>query len=290
MSKILVTGATGHLGKAVVNILADKVTADIAALVRDPAKAGDVQEKGVEIRQGDYDDYTSLVNAFEGIEKLYFVSGSDIMRRAGQHENVVNAAVEAGVRHVVYTSFQRKNETGDSPIALIVNVHVKTEQMLRESGLVYTILKHAVYADGLPTLLGKVLETGVIYQPAGDGKTSYTLRADMAEAGAVILTTPGHENKTYEISVNTSYSYADIANILTSVTGKTIRYVSPVPEEFRTTMLNAGVPKEYIGVMVGFSEAIRQGEFDIPDPTLEMLLGRKPVTLAEYLNSVYGKK
>lgn len=292
MSKILVTGATGHLGKAVVNFLADKVSpTDIAVLVRDPAKAEELRAKGVEIRQGDYENYESLVEAFKGVDKLYFVSSSDLTNRLQQHQNIVKAAVEAGVKHVIFTSFQRKSEEpGTSPIAFLADIYLKTEQLLKESGLVYTILKHALYADTLPMFIGdKVLETGVVYQPSGDGKTAYTLRSDMAEAGAIILTTPGHENKTYEISADTSYSGQDIADILTTLTGKTINYVSPTPEEFQAALLAAGVPKEAIGFIASFAEAIRQGEFDFPDTTLETLLGRKPVGLTEYLKSVYVK-
>lgn len=292
MSRILVTGATGHLGTDAVNFLVDRMNpSDISILARNPAKAEELRAKGVDVRQGDYEDYESLVKAFQGIDKLYFIASNDLVNRLHQHENVVKAAVEAGVKHVVFTSFQRRSdEIGGSPIAALADVYIKTEQLLKESGLVYTIMKHALYADALPMFLGdKVLETGVIYQPSGDGKTSFTLRSDMAEAGAIVLTTPGHENKTYEIAANSSYSFHDIARILTEVTGKTISYVSPTPEEFQTTLLDAGVPKDYIGFLIGFAKAIQQGGFNFPGTALETLLGRKPVSLEEYLKGVYGK-
>lgn len=123
MSKILVTGATGGLGSAVVNFLLEKTAAsNIAVLVRDSAKVEALKEKGVSIVVGDYSDIDSLIAAFQGIDKLYFVSGSDIQHRLLQQENVVKAAVAAGVKHVVYTSFQRKNETATSPIAFVWSV------------------------------------------------------------------------------------------------------------------------------------------------------------------------
>lgn len=289
---ILITGATGHLGKAAVDFLLKKISAsEIAVLVRDTSKASDLLAKGVDVRQGDYDDYASLVKAFKGIDKLYLVSGSDIVKRSQQQANAVKAAKEAGVQHVVYTSFQRNNETESSPIALVAKAHIDTEKLLKASGLTYTILKHSLYMDMLPIFIGdKVLQTGTIFQPAGEGKVSFASRLDMAEAAATILTTSGHENKSYEISGNSSYSYNDVAKIITEVSGKKITYVSPSQETFQAELTKAGVPAEYIGLFASFSEAIKQGEFDKPDATLEKLLGRKPTALKEYLKGVYGTK
>lgn len=134
MSKILVTGATGGLGSAVVNALLAKTEAsNISVLVRDAAKVETLKEKGVSVLVGDYSDFDSLVAAFQGIDKLYFVSGNDIHNRIPQQENVVKAAVAAGVKHVVYTSFQRKNETATSPIAFVAEGHLKTEEWLKAS-------------------------------------------------------------------------------------------------------------------------------------------------------------
>ena len=140
MNKILVTGATGQLGSAAVNELLQKVNAtDISVLVRTPEKAEDLEAKGVNVIKGDYNDYASLVAAFKGVEKLYFVSSSDVMNRFAQHQNVVKAAVEAGVGHIVYTSAQRKSEDGTSPIALVADAHWQTDNLIKQSGLTYTI-------------------------------------------------------------------------------------------------------------------------------------------------------
>lgn len=291
MSKILVTGATGGLGSAVVNALLAKTEAsNIAVLVRDAAKVETLKEKGVSVLVGDYSDFDSLVAAFQGIDKLYFVSGNDIHNRIPQQENVVKAAVAAGVKHVVYTSFQRKNETATSPIAFVAEGHLKTEEWLKASGLTYTILKHGLYTDILPMFVGEqVLETGVIYQPAGDGKTAFALRTDMAEAGANVLTSEGHENKIYDITGAKTYSYQDIANIISEITGKQIVYVSPSVEEFTKTLTEVGVPAEYIGLFAGFSRAIKEGEFDEVSSDLADLLGRTPVDAETFLQGVYGK-
>ena len=133
MSKILVTGATGQLGKAAVNELIQKVNAgDVAVMVRDPQKAEDLKAQGVNVIRGDYNDYASLVAACKGVDKLYFVSSSDVMNRFGQHQNLVKAAVEAGIGHIIYTSAQRKSEDGTSPIAMVADAHYKTDDLIKQ--------------------------------------------------------------------------------------------------------------------------------------------------------------
>ncbi|RZK30804.1 MAG: SDR family oxidoreductase, partial [Hymenobacter sp.] len=247
MSKILVTGATGGLGRAVVdNLLKTTSPTQLVVLARDPAKAADLQAQGVAVAPGDYNDYASLVAAFAGVDKLFLVSSNDIPNRVSQHTNAINAAKEAGVQHVVYTSFQRKTEDGSSAASFIAEAHLATEKLLKESGLAYTILKNALYLEVLPLFMGPVLETGTLYLPAGEGKVPYASRADMGAAGAAVLTGTGHENQSYELSADTSYSFADIANILSDLSGKTIRYVSPAAEEFGTQLAAAGVPAEAI--------------------------------------------
>lgn len=290
MNKILVTGATGHLGKATVSKLVKKVNAkNVAVMVRDEAKADDLKELGVEIRVGDYDNYASLVSAFTDIDKLFFVSGSDVAARMQQHENVVKAAKEAGVKHTIYTSFIRKNETETSPIAFVAASHIKAEEWLKESGMAYTFLRNGLYVDFLPWFMGeKVLETGVIYFPTGDGKTSFTLRDDMANVGAHILATEGHENKIYDISNSEAVSFADIASILSEISGKQISHVSPTFDEFVATLVKAGVPEGMAQFSGSFAEGIKQGEFSQTSNDIELLTGQKPTTVKQFLQQVYG--
>ncbi|HEV7380441.1 MAG TPA: NmrA family NAD(P)-binding protein [Dyadobacter sp.] len=165
MRRILVTGASGFLGKAVVKELIQKVDATtISVLVRDAAKVEDLKDQGVNIIEADYDNTASLVGAFAGIDKLYFVSSSDVFNRMPQHENVVKAAVEAGVGHIFYTSAQRKSEDGTSPIAIVGDAHWKTDELIKASGLKYTILKHGLYTDILPMFMGdQVIASGTIF-------------------------------------------------------------------------------------------------------------------------------
>ncbi len=286
---ILITGATGHFGRATIDFLLKKniPASNIAAMVRDVAKAGDLKTKGISLRIGDYDDYSSLLSAFKGIDQLLLISGSDIINRSKQQENAVKAAKEAGVKQIIYTSFVRKNETETSPIAMLAKAHIETEKNIKASGVTYTILQDNLYADVLPLFMGeKVLETG-IFLPAGDGKASFATRLDMAEAAANILTSEGHENKEYILSNDTNYSLTDVASLLTELSGKQVLYHSPSAEVFTETLSKAGVPMEIIAMSAGFCEAIRQGEFSTTKSDLGYLLGRKPTTLKEYLKSVY---
>lgn len=288
MRKILVTGATGPLGKAVVTeLLKNTAPENIAVLVRDTTKAADLQAQGVAVLKGDYNDYASLLAAFEGTDKLYFVSGNELEKRIAQHENVVNAAIAAKVGQVFYTSFERKTEDGTSAIAFVAAAHLHTEALLRASGLTYTFLKNNIYADMLPWFFGdKVLESG-IYLPAGKGKVPFVTREDMGIASAKLLLGTGHENKSYGFSGEVSYSFDDIAAILSELSGKTITYTSPSIDAYTAQLSATGLPAEMIHVFGAFAQSMDQGEFDFPDTTLSGILGRKPVTLSDYLKEAY---
>ena len=289
MRTILVTGATGGLGKAVVeNLLRTTSPAQLSVLVRDPTKAASLQAQGVTVRQGDYANYASLVRAFAGIDKVLLVSGNDFTQRVPQHTNAINAAKAAGVKQLVYTSAQRKTEDGSSPIAFVTEAHLATEKLLRESGLTYTILQNGLYLDALPQFMGpQVLETGTIYLPAGTGRGAFASRANMGAAAAAVLTGAGHENQTYELTGRTSYSFADIARILSDLTGKEVHYIAPTVAEFTTQLAQAGVPAEGIQLAAAFSQAIAQGEFDAPGETLAKLIGRAPESAADFLKATY---
>lgn len=287
---ILITGATGNLGKATINFLLRKgVSANnIVALVRDVAKVEELKAKGINIKIGDYDDYTSLTKAFVGVEKLLLVSGSDLEKRGQQQENVVKAAKESGVKHIYYTSFERKNETETSPIHLVATAHINTENLIKASGMDYTIFRNNLYLDILPMFFGEnVLTTGV-FLPAGDTKAAFALRMDMAEAIANVLTSEGHENKDYAFSNTENISVPEMAKILSEVVGKEINYVSPPVDVFVDALSDVGVPIEYVKMTADFSEAIRQGEFETFKTDLEKLLGRKPTTVKEFLTQVYS--
>lgn len=290
---ILVTGATGHFGHAAIQSLLNKGVEpkQISALIRNEQSATSLKELGINLKIGNYDDFTSLRNAFEGVEKLLFVSGNDLQNRIAHHQNVINAAKEAGVKQVVYTSFLRKNETDSSPLWIVANSHIQTEKWLKESGIDYTILRNNLYMDFLPGFIGEnVKESGVLYVPAKDGKVGAVLRSEMAEAAASVLTNDGHAGKEYEITNSEAVSYQTIAHKISEVSGKEIQYISPSLSEYQETMKSYGVPTEVIGIFSSFADAQAQGELEIESSDLEKLLGRKPTSVLDFVAQVYSPK
>lgn len=292
MINVLVTGATGHFGKATIDYLLKKGVSsnNIAALVRDETKAGDLKAKGISLKLGTYDDYSSLVAAFQGVDKLLLVSATDLAKRSKQQENVVRAAKEANVRHILYTSFERKNETSSSPISSVSSSHLETEKNIHASGMKYTIFRNNIYADMLPMFFGeKVFETG-IFLPAGDASMALATRNDMAEATANVLISEGHDNKEYVFSNTECVTFNDVANVLSALSGKRVSYVSPDNATYLDALSKAGVPSEYAGVFSGFATAMKEGEFEITKTDLEDLLGRKPTSVKAFLEAFYGPK
>ena len=217
MKNLLITGATGQFGSSVISGLLNKKypATSIYALVRDENKATGLKEKGINVRVGDYNDLESITAALRGIETVLFISASDVAHRTQQHENVIKAITVSEVKHVVYTSFVQKDNSGPSAVAFVTDAHVKTEQLLKESGKKYTFLRNNLYMDFVPVFIGdKVLETGVYY-PAGEGKAAVATREDMAEVAAnILISSDIHENKSYNISNNVAYSFTEVAETI----------------------------------------------------------------------------
>ncbi|MFC5410794.1 SDR family oxidoreductase [Larkinella bovis] len=279
---IAITGASGHLGKATLEFLRTKTSPDsLVALVRDPAKVADLAAQGIQVRAGDYDDSASLVASLAGIDTLVLISSSVTgPERVRQHTNVIEAAKEAGVKHVFYTSAPKPSLEARFTPAID---HFLTEELLKESGLTYTIFRNSIYLDVLPGLVGNAAETGQLFYPAGEGKVSFVLRADIAEGLANALTTEGHENKIYEIGAPLSWSFKDIAAVL-SQNGKTVEYIDIPTRAFEAELMKH-LPAPVAKVYTGLAEAIKHNELNEPDPALENLLGRTPVSLAEFLKN-----
>lgn len=288
MEKILITGASGNYGYAVIEALIKKGTDKnaIFAMVRDEAKAKFLTPLGVNIVIGDYNDYNSLINSFSGCDKLLLVSSGDLKLRSEQHKRVVKAAKNAGIKHIVYTSQLHTSDSRTSPIHFVVKSHLITEAAIMKSGISYTLLRNGLYMDMLPIFLGeKILENG-IFLPAGQGKIAFTLRNEMAEAAATILISEGHTDKIYDISGD-AISFTQIAELISVKSNKNITYLSPNLETFINTVIKAGMPKEYAKMVGGFAAAAQQGELEGKNSILEKLLGRKPTTVSEYLEKMH---
>jgi len=286
---ILITGATGQLGKATTHFLINKIPAgEVAVMVRDEAKAENLKAKGVEVRTGDYTNYESMVKAFTGVDKLFLISSNDMAgQRANHHINAINAAKAAGVKHIIYTSFDTR-DAANTAVAAVTDDHVKTVAHLKETGIPYTLLNNNLYADVLPGFLGEqVLEQGIFF-PAGNGKVPFATREDMAEAAANILASEGHEGKEYVLASDTNYTFHDVAEGLSEIAGKKVNYHSPTPEEYAVALTGAGVPEGYVGFFNAFGKAISDDEFNTGKSDLRQLLGRKPTSLQDYLKSTYA--
>lgn len=288
MNNILVTGATGHLGAIVIANLLKKVPASqIFALVRDENKAADLKAKGVNIRVGDYTNSATLEKAFAGIDKLLLISSSDFNDRLGQHKNAVNAAKAAGVKHILYTGVTLK-DLNASPLKHFLAEHFATEDYIKASGLTYTFLQNNLYAEVIPMFVGPaVLETGVFFA-AGDGKVAFANRTDLGEATANILTSAGHENKTYQLTGKVAYSFAEVAAILSDLSGKTVNYISPEREAFKAALAQFGLPEHIIAMSDGFAAGMKNNDFDVTGNTLESFLGREETSLKAYLKAALG--
>jgi NAD(P)H dehydrogenase (quinone) len=284
---MLITGATGQLGTSTIEFLLRRTAANnIAAMIRDVTKSGNLKALGVDVRTADYDNRDALARAFQGVDKLLLISGNDVVKRSQQHKNVVDAAIDAGVTHIIYTSIFRKNER-DSSIGSVVRSHAETEEYIKKSGLNYTIMLNTLYADMLPLFFGNaVLETG-IFLPAGNGQASFAARRDMAEAAACILSGEGHENKEYVIANTKNYTMYELAGILSGITGKTIQYLNPSREAFIEALAGNGIPQEIILLTAGFSEAIKNGELETAHTDFVKLTGREPVSMEDFLRQVY---
>lgn len=296
MQTILITGATGGLGGSVARNLKEKQpNATIAVLVRDvqSEKAKQLEDLGFELRQANYNDASSLEQAFENVNLLYFVSGSDIAYRTPQHKNIVEAAKNANVNHIVYTSAVTKGLKPNMPLYESLKIHQETEDWIKDTGINYTILRHNLYAEVIAMFLGtkeQLLQSKTVFLPTKEGATAFVTREDMAEAGAVILANPSaYSNQTLEFSASESITFAEIAKELSNVTKETIAYVSPEIPEFEKTMAQYGVPEEYIGMMSSFSDGIAQQVFNSSaSETLESILGRKTLPVKSFLSQVYG--
>lgn len=284
---ILITGATGHFGSAAIDFLLNKSPSlKVAALVRDEKKGENLTRKGVELRIGDYFDYSSLVEAFKGVNKLGFVSSSNLGNRILQHTNVINAAKQTGVKHIFYTSIVKASPNTKFFPGLD---HFKTEELIKDSGIIYTFLRNTFYMDTLPESLNAALKRGVWAFPTNSTRSNYAARIDMAEAFANVIYTEGHENKIYEITSNEAYTNNEIIGIVNKLLGKEIKYVDISIDNLIEGLKKAGTPAPVVKTIVSIAEAISDGELDVVDDSLEKLLERKPLSLEEFLRKTLVK-
>jgi len=280
MPTYAVTGATGHLGRlAVSELLARGVPAtDVVAVVRTPAKAADLAEQGVQVREGDYSRPETLPAALAGVDRLLLVSGSEPGQRVAQHTNVLEAAQAAGVQHVVYTSILRADTTGN-PLA---GEHRGTEEVLRASGLSAAVLRNGWYTENYTGQLGQYLERGEVLGAAGSGRVSAAPRADYA-AAAVTALLEGAEG-VFELG-GPAFDFPELARTVSEVTGQRVVSRDLPPAEYAAALQGAGLDAGTAGFVAALDESIARGELETDSDDLARLLGRPATPLADVVRT-----
>ena len=286
---IIVTGANGQLGRAIVEELVHLVPAgQVVVSVRDPEKAAALRPLGVEVRRGDFAEPESLARAFAGAQAVLLVSsnaaayGGDPL---AQHRAAIDAARAAGAERIVYTSHMATSATSLFPP---MRDHAKTEAMLAESGLAWTSLRHGFYAASGLMLMGNALKTGVIEAPA-DGKVAWTAHADLAAADAAILADifmgngGRYDGPTPPLTGSAALDLADLAALAADLLGRPVRREVITDAELQARLASRGLPQGAQALTLGLYAASRNGEFSALDPMLAGLLGRAPIAMRDIL-------
>ncbi|MDI9831854.1 SDR family oxidoreductase [Streptomyces sp. KAU_LT] len=274
---IVVTGATGHLGRHVVEQLLEKVPADqVTAVARTPEKAADLAERGVRIAVADYNTPETFDGLFAAGDKVLLISGSEVGNdRVGQHRTVIEAAKAAGVALLAYTS------APGTLTAALADDHRATEEVLLASGVPYVLLRNGWYHENYTENLAPVLAHNAVTHAAGDGRISSAARADYAAAAVAVLTGEGHENKTYELGGDVAWSMGEYAAELSRQTGREIAENRVSAEVLTDILTGAGVPAPFAAVLAGVDTSIAKGELVVDSGDLSRLAGRPTTPLAD---------
>jgi len=271
---IAITGATGQLGRLVVTELKARTSAaNLVALVRSPEKAA---ELGIAARAFDYAKPEALAASLAGIDTLLLISSNEIGQRATQHANVIAAAKAAGVQRIVYTSLLK----ADSSILSLADEHRATEADLKASGLTYTILRNGWYTENYTGSIAGALAGGAFIGSAAEGRIASAARADYAAAAAVVLTTPNHENKIYELNGDSAYTLADLAAEISQQTGRQIPYQNLPAAEYAKILVSFGLPEGFAQAIAGWDLSASEGALYNDSADLRTLIGRPTTPLA----------
>ena len=280
---LLVTGASGHLGRLVVEALIARGTpaADVVPTARRPEAVSDLAERGVQVRRADYTDPASLDAALDGVDRLLLVSGSEVGQRTAQHANVIEAAKRAGVSFVAYTSITR----ADTSDLVLAEEHRATEELLAASGLPHALLRNSWYLENYTGQLPVFLEHGAVLGAAGEGRVSAASRADYAEAAAVVLAGNGHAGAVYELGGDTAFTMGELAETVSRVAGREVAYADlPVPD-YTAALVAAGLPEGYAAVLADGDRGLSEGQLFTDSGDLSRLIGRPTTTLEAALRA-----
>jgi NAD(P)H dehydrogenase (quinone) len=285
---VMVTGASGRLGRLVADDLIERVPAsDIVLITRHPDALGDMADRGVTVRYGDFDDPDSLPDAFAGGDRALIISTLAVGRRTAQHRAAIQAARAAGVRHLVYTSFP--NPRPDHPVGAVATEHGETEALLHGSGLEWTVLRNGTYAEMQVPPATLAVAGGKLYTNAGDGLLVPVSRHDCAAAAAVVLTSDGHVGMTYDITGPEAFSQQQLAEVFSEVSGRQVQVVQMGDRMLTWGLTRNGAPKPVARAIVAFGKAIREGYYAVLDPAVAQITGQEPRTLRDVLIANRGE-
>jgi NAD(P)H dehydrogenase (quinone) len=283
---ILVTGASGQLGRLIVKYLADKINpSEIVAAVRSPEKATDLSALGVIVRKADYNDPSTLKTAMKGVKKVLLVSSNDFIDRVAQHRHVVEAAKEQGVDVLVYTSLVH---AATSPLKFVSKDHADTEEIIKNAGIPYIFLRNGWYTENYLVSLPTILQHNALLGAAGEGKISGASREDYAEAAAnALIHSDKHLNQTYELGGDEAFTLAELAAAISSLADRTIPYVNLPEGEYKKILLGAGLPELLAELLANSDTGASQGGLYTDTHHLSTLIGRNTTPFAVTAKSAY---
>lgn len=281
---ILATGATGHLGRLVIDSLLARGASpdDVVAGVRDLARASDLVDRGVRAVVVDYDRPDTIADALHGIDSVLLVSGSEVGRRVDQHRAVIDAAAAAGVTKLVYTSAP-KATTSDLVLA---PEHKATEELIAASGVPAVILRNNWYTENYAGTVEQARATGAFAASVGDGRVASASRRDFAEAAAVVLREDGHIGQVYELGGDVAWNYDELAAAVSEVVGSPVEYRRVTADEHLALLAEAGLDEGTAGFVVALDAGIAGGALADSDGTLSRLIGRPTTPLVEGLRAL----
>lgn len=277
---ILVTGASGNLGRLVVDALLARGARRVIATTRTPSSLADYAKRGVEVRSADFTAPESLVDAFRGATHMLLISTQTVGSRLQHQTDALEAARQAGVRHVFYTS----HSFPDTSVSAVAPEHAAMEKAIIATGMTYTILRNFLYSENILLMMAEGIRTGTHYGAIGEGKVAFISRKDCAAAAAcAMLTASQHENRIYDITGPRAVTYAEITAMISTILGRKVVYQNLSPEDYLAHMIANGIPPAYAETFLSFDRANGLGDGDLVNDMVLRLTGQEPEQLEDFL-------
>ena len=284
---VAITGASGHLGRKTAELVLDRLDpGDVVLLTRTPEALADLADRGAAVRRADFEEPQSVRDGLAGVERMLLISAVELGHRVQQHSAAIDAARQAGVRHVLYTSIP--NPVQENPAGVVPD-HRATEETLQASGLAWTFLRNNLYAEYQVPTAAQAIATGQLVTNTGTGRTAFVSRDDCAAAAAAVLASPGHENTAYDITGPEAVSAEDIAALAGEIAGKKIEVVHVDDDAFVAGLTGGGLPEEVGRLFASFGASTRGGFLEGVSSAVQDLTGQPPRSLRTVLTAASGE-